>query len=306
MAQVNLGSIKFKWKGIYAGSTAYTIDDVVSYNGSSYICIQASTGNLPTDTTYFEQMSSAGTNGTDGTDVGTTITTQGDILYRDASGLQRLGAGTSGQVLQTGGTGANPSWGTVSSDFVKLASTSLGSDASYVSLDGYYDDTTYSHYQCEWKIRIANGSSTTDAHLNFRVNTTGNPNTATEYSGAFNHFGDNNAGSFNDIRQNSFTTGWGKRNELQISNTWNEHELYTTDDTWNRGLIKIYEPQTTSYYKQFTWENQIGSNGSSWTAGGVGHAIYHSTTATTGLSFHFQNGQNVRSGSTIILWGVKK
>ena len=65
-------------------------------------------------------MSSAGTNGTNGTDVGTTITTQGDILYRDGSGLQRLGAGTSGQALLTGGTGANPSWGTVSSDFVKV------------------------------------------------------------------------------------------------------------------------------------------------------------------------------------------
>ena len=110
MATVNLGSIKFKWKGTYAGGTAYTIDDVVSYNGSSYICIQASTGNLPTDTAYFEQMSSAGTNGSDGTDLTTTLSTQGDILYRDGSGLQRLGAGTSGQVLQTGGTGANPSW----------------------------------------------------------------------------------------------------------------------------------------------------------------------------------------------------
>lgn len=110
MATVNLGSIKFKWKGTYAGGTAYTIDDVVSYNGSSYICIQASTGNLPTDTAYFEQMSSAGTNGTDGTDLTTTLTTQGDLIYRDGSGLQRLGAGTSGQVLQTGGTGANPSW----------------------------------------------------------------------------------------------------------------------------------------------------------------------------------------------------
>jgi len=111
MATVNLGSIKFKWKGTYAGGTAYTIDDVVSYNGSSYICIQASTGNLPTNATYFEQMSSAGTNGTDGTDLTSTLTTQGDILYRDGSGLQRLGAGTNGQALITGGTGANPSWG---------------------------------------------------------------------------------------------------------------------------------------------------------------------------------------------------
>jgi hypothetical protein len=110
MATINLGSIKFKWQGAYAGGTAYTVDDVVSYNGSSYICILASTGNLPTNATYFEQMSSAGTNGTDGTDLTTTLTTQGDIVYRDASGLQRLGAGTSGQLLQSGGTGANVSW----------------------------------------------------------------------------------------------------------------------------------------------------------------------------------------------------
>ena len=94
MATVNLGSIKFKWKGTYAGGTAYTIDDVVSYNGSSYICIQASTGNLPTNATYFEQMSQAGT------DLTTTLTTQGDILYRDGSGLQRLPIGTANQILQ--------------------------------------------------------------------------------------------------------------------------------------------------------------------------------------------------------------
>src|SRR6056300_447435 len=126
MATVNLGSIKFKWKGTYAGGTAYTIDDVVSYNGSSYISIQAGTGNLPTDTAYWEQMSQKGTdgtNGTDGTDVGTVITTQGDILYRDASGLARLGAGTSGQLLQSGGTGANVSWTDAPSGVLKKVHT---------------------------------------------------------------------------------------------------------------------------------------------------------------------------------------
>jgi hypothetical protein len=65
-------------------------------------------------------MSSAGTNGTNGTDVGTTITTQGDILYRDGSGLARLGAGTSGQFLKTQGTGANPVWGTVTSGIINI------------------------------------------------------------------------------------------------------------------------------------------------------------------------------------------
>jgi hypothetical protein len=119
MATVNLGSIKFKWKGTYSGATAYTIDDVVEYNGSSYICILASTGNLPTNATYFEQMSSAGTNGTNGTDLTTTLITQGDIVYRDGSGLQRLGAGTAGQLLQTGGAGANISWTNAPSNAVQ-------------------------------------------------------------------------------------------------------------------------------------------------------------------------------------------
>jgi hypothetical protein len=137
MATVNLGSIKFKWKGTYSGATAYTIDDVVEYNGSSYICILASTGNLPTNATYFEQMSSAGTNGTNGTDLTSTLTTQGDILYRDGSGLVRLGAGTAGQVLQTGGAGANPSWQTSSGGVLQMVHTEI---STYPSRS---DGTTY-------------------------------------------------------------------------------------------------------------------------------------------------------------------
>lgn len=39
-----------------------------------------------------------------------TLSTQGDILYRDGSGLARLAAGTAGQRLRTGGSGANPAW----------------------------------------------------------------------------------------------------------------------------------------------------------------------------------------------------
>ena len=109
MATVNIGSLKFNWKGAYNGSTAYAIDDVTEYNGSSYICILASTGNLPTNTTYFQPMA---TKGTDGTDVGTTLTTQGDILYRDGSGLQRLAKGTAGQVLKINSGATAPEWGT--------------------------------------------------------------------------------------------------------------------------------------------------------------------------------------------------
>ena len=124
MATLNLGRIKPVFKGAYNNATAYVVDDIVTSGGSSYICILASTGNAVSNATYWTQMSSAGTNGTD---VGTTITTQGDILYRDASGLQRLGAGTSGQFLKTQGTGANPVWGTPAGIISSHLDTQTGS-----------------------------------------------------------------------------------------------------------------------------------------------------------------------------------
>jgi hypothetical protein len=83
-------------------------------------------------------MSSAGTNGTNGTDLTSTLTTQGDIVYRNASGLARLGAGTNGQVLITAGSGANPSWGTVSS---KLINYTTATNSTRLSLSSSTDET---------------------------------------------------------------------------------------------------------------------------------------------------------------------
>ena len=107
MATINLGSIKFNWKGAFNNSTAYAVDDVVSSGGNSYVCIQASQGNaVGNATAYWNIMSSAGAAGAEG---GTsTLTTRGDLLTRGASAVARLAKGTAGQVL---GQGANdPAW----------------------------------------------------------------------------------------------------------------------------------------------------------------------------------------------------
>ena len=50
-----------RWRGAYSGATAYVVDDVVSYLGSSYICILASTNNLPTNVTYWSLFATTGT-----------------------------------------------------------------------------------------------------------------------------------------------------------------------------------------------------------------------------------------------------
>ena len=107
MATINLGAIKFNWKGAYVSSTAYAVDDVVSSGGSSYVCILASTGNATSNGTYWEIMAQTGT---DGTDLSTTLTTQGDLLYRDGSGLQRLAKGTAHQALRINSGATAPEW----------------------------------------------------------------------------------------------------------------------------------------------------------------------------------------------------
>ena len=122
MATVTLGNIKFNWKGPYNNSTAYVVDDVVSSGGSSYVCILASTGNAVTNGTYWQQMSAKGT---DADLLNITGTVQGDVYYNNGSAIARLAAGTSGQVLQTGGSGANPSWTTVSTEVVNTTMTAF-------------------------------------------------------------------------------------------------------------------------------------------------------------------------------------
>lgn len=64
---------------------------------------------------------------------------QGDILYRGASSWARLGAGTSGQFLQTQGTGANPQW-TASGGLVSKAYAS-SADNSSLSATIPFDDS---------------------------------------------------------------------------------------------------------------------------------------------------------------------
>jgi hypothetical protein len=39
MADFRLGRLKFNWRGAWAASTAYVIDDIISFKGNSYVCV---------------------------------------------------------------------------------------------------------------------------------------------------------------------------------------------------------------------------------------------------------------------------
>jgi hypothetical protein len=53
-------SVGVSSKGTYSGATQYYVNDIVLYNSSSYICILASVGNLPTNGTYWNLLVQAG------------------------------------------------------------------------------------------------------------------------------------------------------------------------------------------------------------------------------------------------------
>jgi len=52
------------YQGAYSGSTPYVPYDFVTYNNSSYMCILASTGHLPTDPVYWTPLALKGVDGT--------------------------------------------------------------------------------------------------------------------------------------------------------------------------------------------------------------------------------------------------
>ena len=59
MAQlIDLGKLRFHWRGAYNGTTTYELNDVVKYEGNVYVYINnaADSGNLPTNTNYWGLM----------------------------------------------------------------------------------------------------------------------------------------------------------------------------------------------------------------------------------------------------------
>ena len=99
MATVNIGNLTFTHRGDYASGTAYVKNDVVYYstNGNAYIAKQATTGNAPTNGTYWSQFA-AGSGG---------IWNAG------------LSLGSAGQQLQVNSGGTALEFATISSGVIK-------------------------------------------------------------------------------------------------------------------------------------------------------------------------------------------
>ena len=139
---IDLGKLRFDFKGAYAGGTTYERNDVVIYQGSAYVYKNATSaaGNVPTNATYWDKMSQgvniAGgdsgklltNNGTDyawtATPEVTTLTTVGDATIGDQAFI-----GSGAAALAAALTNPKVVIKTSASDYAQVAFQNVGNTA---------------------------------------------------------------------------------------------------------------------------------------------------------------------------------
>ena len=291
MATINLGAIKFNWKGAYNSSTSYAVDDVVSSGGNSYVCIQAHSNQAVGDATaYWNIMSSAGTNGTNGTDLTSTLTTEGDMLYRDGSGLQRLAKGTAGQELRINSGATAPEWytpATASSDYVKIGEITGNNTSDTITMSNIFT-STYDNYRI---VLFYKQSNKVKIFWNY-IDSNGSVISSSSYYGirltAYGNSGSSSRGS---------SPIWG---DSRI-----ESDEFCQAST-NRPAIQefeIYKPASSGHNK-LSYLKHIGFNDSSYITSIVS-AEYASAGELTGLSVQTSTGDNFQNTSSVIIYGIK-
>jgi len=88
----------FVYEGNYSSVTAYFTNNIVTFGGALYIAIAATTGNAPSNTSYWALVVPANS----------VLTTEGDLLYYNSGANARLPLGANGYHLVSNGT--DPIW----------------------------------------------------------------------------------------------------------------------------------------------------------------------------------------------------
>jgi hypothetical protein len=104
----NLGKLRFTYKGVYSGATEYQLNDVVKYTNNLYVYINtgATTGNVPTSTSYWSKMIDGYTDPTAGTNGQFLQTTGSAFQFANVSQVPSQ-TGEAGKFLKTNGTVAS-------------------------------------------------------------------------------------------------------------------------------------------------------------------------------------------------------
>ena len=265
MATIDIGKIKPVFKGTYDNSTAYVLDDIVYYNGSSYVAKTSTTGNLPTDTTKW------------------------NILASGSGGIwdSTLSIGSAGQIVKVNSGATALEFGAVESNVVKLASGTISSSVSALELDHF--SSSYNLY----KMEVIYFRPSANNNLRVRLRSGGSNDTNGYYDYITNH-GMVNSGS---------STSFNNHGEWDSSH-WGINGSNDTTTNNVRGLsstITFFDPNS-AHVTNATWLTANETNsGQIEVFSGMGNIA--STTQYTGFSIYF-DGTTIVSGK-YILYGFK-
>jgi hypothetical protein len=295
MATINLGAIKFNWKGAYNSGTSYAVDDVVSSGGNSYVCIQAHTtaqavGNA---TAYWNIMSAKGTNGTDADLLSIGSTTGGDIYYNSGSAIARLPKGTAGQVLQMNSGATAPEYGTVSSDFVKILTADYSTAIANIDLDNIFS-STYRAYKIIVEDAYTAGSSFGELQLRY-LDGSGSEISGSYYVSSF-------SGQYHSAGS-SPGTAMGFDNNISSArlgnwNLSNGSEPYPNLWELNFGQMHLNAEHTLHF------SSKVFDPNGNYDAVIIGGVRYAQPSVTRGIRLQINGGHNF-AGYKITVYGLK-
>ena len=269
MATVNIGNLTFTHKGDYASGTAYVKNDVVYYatNGNAYIAKQGTTGNAPTNGTYWSQFA------------------QGSGGIWNAG----LSLGSANQVVAVNSSANALEFQNVSSDYVKLTEGTFSSSADNLVIDGF-TNSTYKTYVLRGQC-VSTGNDGNTVRLRFR---NGSSDLQNEYSRMGNYNGVNTSnnvtGSFNNVGTYSadhfpFIHSGGTASDVST------FELTFNDLT------------NTTYYKTILARG-TSRDGSQWVHWSLAGYYRYNANAVTGVKLYTGGGSNFTSGN-YQLYGIK-
>ena len=207
----------------------------------------------------------------DGAIAKTTLTTAGDVLYRNATVPTRLGIGTAGQVLQVNSGATAPEWATPAAGGMTLISTtSLSGASTTISFGSTYTNLMFVFYE------MTNNTADGAVSCYFNSGTTNNSGVYTTGS---------TSTSYNDT-----TIRLSANQTLNRANNVNAMTL----------IVTTYNPPSTTYFQPFQvfggWYqgNRVNVN-----AGGhitIGAALTSLTVSNSGGNF---------SAGKVQLYGIK-
>nr|BAR25399.1 putative carbohydrate binding domain containing protein [uncultured Mediterranean phage uvMED] len=295
MATINLGAIKFNWKGAYNSSTTYAVDDVVSSGGNSYVCIQAHSNQaVGNATAYWNIMSSAGTNGTDGTDVGATLANKEIAFKTNAGAVDGIPIGTAGQFLKVNSGATGYEYGAVSSDFVKLASATASGNPTSINFADIFT-STYSSYKIIVDNHFAN--STSGSALKMKFLGTG---TSAQSSGYYS-INTNNYYNYSNAGNAGASTGhYDNQNHFHVTS----ENVDTNYSKPTVAEITLFNPRETGVYRWIQVMASIRASNSHHYIQSQSGYNNNTSDVFNGIQF-IMNGSTTFGGGRFRVYGIK-